>query len=97
MYRRRRRIVMEDHGGLVPAFAAATLGDGAAQPRVKDRKPQPVAVHSPQSTEPPPEPEPEPEPPPEPEPAPPVTPSSPAQSRKERAKRQRQRKKHGRR
>jgi SecD/SecF fusion protein len=33
VYRRRRRVVMEDHGGLVPAFAEAALGaPGAAQP-----------------------------------------------------------------
>jgi SecD/SecF fusion protein len=30
VYMRRRRLVMQDHGGLVPAFAAASLGDDAA-------------------------------------------------------------------
>jgi SecD/SecF fusion protein len=30
VYVRRRRIVMEDHRGLVPAFAAVSLGEGAA-------------------------------------------------------------------
>jgi SecD/SecF fusion protein len=33
VYRRRRQIVMGDHGGLVPAFASATIGDGAAEPQ----------------------------------------------------------------
>ena len=39
VYRRRRRLVMEDHGGLVPAFATGTLGDGdGAEPAVAPRR-----------------------------------------------------------
>ena len=30
VYMRRRKLVMQDHGGLVPAFASVTIGDGAA-------------------------------------------------------------------
>jgi SecD/SecF fusion protein len=30
VYRRRRQIVMEDHGGVVPAFAETSLGDSEA-------------------------------------------------------------------
>jgi SecD/SecF fusion protein len=44
VYARRRRIVMQDHGGLVPAYATATLGDGpepAATPAVP-RRPRPT-------------------------------------------------------
>ena len=31
IYMRRRRMIMEEHGGLVPAFAAAAAGDGAGK------------------------------------------------------------------
>jgi SecD/SecF fusion protein len=42
VYRRRRRLLLEEHGGLVPAYATATIGDGdgrAAGERVaRDRR-----------------------------------------------------------
>jgi len=50
IYRRRRRLAMEDHDGVVPAFAEASLGtgdgDGARRPSPK-REPAapPVAEH----------------------------------------------------
>jgi SecD/SecF fusion protein len=69
VYRRRRRVVMEDHGGLVPAFATGKLGDGAAEAPAPSRAPQrrrrPAAARA-QAT-PPPAPPPHAEPP---EPAP---------------------------
>jgi SecD/SecF fusion protein len=40
VYRRRRRLVMEDHGGLVPAYATGVLGDGAGDEEAEPTRPQ---------------------------------------------------------
>src|SRR3954466_15398 len=45
VYIRRRALVREDHGGLVPAFATGSLGDGAGRPARRRR--EPVAAGSP--------------------------------------------------
>ncbi|MEA2473730.1 MAG: SecD/SecF fusion protein, partial [Thermoleophilaceae bacterium] len=39
VWRRRERIVMEDHGGVIPAYAEATLGDEGARPARRERVP----------------------------------------------------------
>ena len=109
VFRRRRRLVMEDHGGLVPAFATGTLGDGAGaepEPTRRAPKPEPAAVATtatppaePAAT-PPPAAAPPAEAPPRSEAPPPDADEDPDAARKreraERRKRQ-QRKKHGRR
>ena len=38
VYMRRRKLVMEDHGGEVPAFASASLGDDEEEPPVRSRR-----------------------------------------------------------
>ena len=90
VYMRRRRVVMRDHGGVVPAFASATIRGGghAAEPdpvmtasaesRAKRRADRAEAQAAP-PPEPPPPPEPTAAPEPEPEPAPePEAPAPPA-------------------
>jgi SecD/SecF fusion protein len=39
VWRRRERIVKEDHGGVIPAYAEATLGDEAVRPARRERVP----------------------------------------------------------
>ena len=108
VFRRRRRIVMEDHGGLVPAFASGAIpgGDGAAAPARARRArvtaatatasaPEPRAAPPPEPEPPPPELEPEPPAQPEPEPQQPAPPG--AGSAKAKRQQQRRRKRHGRR
>ena len=48
VYMRRRRLVMQDHGGLVPAFATAAIGDGPGAPR--QRRERPPARRAPSSS-----------------------------------------------
>jgi SecD/SecF fusion protein len=86
VWRRRERIVREDHGGVIPAYAEAALGDegAAVRPigrrrvpaRAEKAEPEPAAgtavAQATAVEEPPAEPEPEPEP----EPAP-ATPAAP--------------------
>src|SRR3954453_13857833 len=86
VYIRRRTLVREDHGGLVPAFATGSIGDGAGRPARRRR--EPVAAGSPRgsatataprppaATRPPPAPPGAPAPPPA-APAPPPSPTAP--------------------
>ncbi len=92
VYVRRRRAIMAEHNGMVPAFASGTIGDAdleseAVQAPAKTAKPQKKA----------PEPEPEGEPTPVPASDPVVTEEDPAATAKARRARNRARKKHGRR
>jgi SecD/SecF fusion protein len=78
VWKRRERLVLEDHGGVIPAYAEGYLGEketvAERAPRRRRReRTQPVAEPVAQATaleEPPAEPEPEPQPEPEPAPAP---------------------------
>ena len=108
-FRRRRRLVLEDHGGLVPAFATATIGDGDGATG-RGREPVAVAAAAPPPAVEPAEPAPRaPEPTPEttdprpqtavPEASEPDASDADAERRRQRAERRQrqQRKKHGRR
>jgi SecD/SecF fusion protein len=44
VYMRRRRLVQEDHGGVVPAFASVGLGDGSGGPPRKRREAAPAGT-----------------------------------------------------
>jgi SecD/SecF fusion protein len=46
IYMRRRRLVQEDHGGVVPAFASVGLGDGAGAPPRRRREAAPAGTRS---------------------------------------------------
>ncbi|MEA2409485.1 MAG: SecD/SecF fusion protein, partial [Thermoleophilaceae bacterium] len=85
VWRRREKIVLEDHGGFVPAYADASLGDeaapAAARRRVGRKKAAPAAVEpvvteSAVAVEEPPEPEPKPAPAPRPVGSRPSTPEA---------------------
>jgi SecD/SecF fusion protein len=113
VYRRRRKMVMEEHGGVVPAFATGAIGDqepGGAAPVPTRTRRRPVrrqrasrAGGTTTATAPAPPKPPEvakPEPPPEPQPPQPPEAARPDGDQprpKPKPKRQRQRKKHGRR
>ncbi len=103
---RRRKIQMEEHGGVVPPFASGTIGEEAAPaaepgkgaiPRRKRRTPVAAAAQAAPAPAPPPEPASEPEPEPAPEPPSPSSSTSSTSSSSKPKKRNRPRKKHGRR
>ncbi len=90
VYVRRRKAIMAEHGGRVPAFASGTIGDADLES---------AAVQAPAKPEPAQEPAPQPEAEPAPVPAsrPVATEDDPAAAAKARRARNRARKKHGRR